>query len=72
MIESGYQLQRPFCGADDGIQPTRVLVCGSGVALGSIQAAKNLGAVVNAFDVRAAAAEQVESMCATFLKVRFV
>ena len=52
------------------IDPTKVLVCGTGVAgLASIQTAKNLGAVVNAFDVRAAAAEQVQSMGATFLKV---
>ncbi|KAH8044414.1 transhydrogenase [Aureococcus anophagefferens] len=32
-------------------------------------AAKNMGAVVRGFDVRAAAAEQIEAMGATFLKV---
>ena len=73
VIEAGYILQRPFAGqmtAAGRIQPTRVLVCGTGVAgLAAIQAAKNLGAVVSAFDVRAAAAEQVESMGAKVLKV---
>ena len=37
--------------------------------LAAIQAAKALGAVVTAFDVRAAAAEQAEAMGATFLHV---
>ncbi|GBG26917.1 NADP transhydrogenase, mitochondrial [Hondaea fermentalgiana] len=73
VIEAGYQFQRPFAGqmtAAGRINPARVLVCGTGVAgLAAIQAAKNLGAVVNAFDVRAAAAEQVQSMGANFLKV---
>jgi len=73
VIEAGYQFQRPFAGqmtAAGRINPARVLVCGTGVAgLAAIQAAKNLGAIVNAFDVRAAAAEQVQSMGATFLKV---
>mmetsp|Transcript_10455 Transcript_10455/g.17035 ORF Transcript_10455/g.17035 Transcript_10455/m.17035 type:complete len:1024 (+) Transcript_10455:45-3116(+) len=75
VVEAGYLLQRPFAGqmtAAGRIQPTRVLVCGTGVAgLAAIQAAKNLGAIVNAFDVRAAAAEQVESMGGTFLRVDF-
>ncbi|KAH8053104.1 transhydrogenase [Aureococcus anophagefferens] len=35
------------------------------------KAAKNMGAVVRGFDVRAAAAEQIEAMGATFLKVDF-
>jgi len=73
VIEAGFQMQRPFAGqmtAAGRIQPARVLVCGTGVAgLAAIQAAKNLGAIVHAFDVRAAAAEQVESMGATFLRV---
>ena len=46
------------------------MVVGAGVAgLAAIQAAKNLGAIVTSFDVRAAAAEQVEAMGARFLKV---
>ncbi len=50
------------------IAPARVLVLGAGVAgLQAIATARRLGAVVSAFDVRAAAAEQVESLGATFI-----
>jgi NAD(P) transhydrogenase subunit alpha len=50
--------------------PARVLVIGAGVAgLAAAAAAKALGAEVRAFDVRAAAREQVESLGATFLQV---
>lgn len=73
VIEAGYCFQRPFAGqmtAAGRIRPANVLVCGTGVAgLAAIQAAKNLGAIVHAFDVRAAAKEQVESMGASFLEV---
>jgi H+-translocating NAD(P) transhydrogenase len=52
------------------VPPARVLVLGTGVAgLAAIQTAKHLGAVVSAFDVRAATAEQVAAMGATFLRV---
>ena len=52
------------------IPPAKVLVVGAGVAgLAAIQTAKNMGAIVRAFDVRAAAREQVESMGAEFLQV---
>ena len=75
VVEAGNILQRPFAGqmtAAGKIAPTRVMVVGAGVAgLAAIQTAKNLGAIVTAFDVRAAAAEQVESMGAQFLKVEF-
>ena len=37
--------------------------------LAAIQTAKNMGAIVRAFDVRAVTKEQVESMGATFLEV---
>jgi NAD(P) transhydrogenase subunit alpha len=50
------------------IPPAKVLVVGAGVAgLQAIATARRLGAVVSGFDVRAAAAEQVESLGATFL-----
>ena len=50
------------------IPPAKVLVLGAGVAgLQAIATTRRLGAVVSAFDVRAAAAEQVESLGATFL-----
>lgn len=52
------------------ISPARVLVIGAGVAgLQAIATAKRLGAVVEAYDVRAAAGEQVRSLGASFLEV---
>ena len=52
------------------VQPAKVLVIGAGVAgLAALGAAKGLGAIVRAFDVRAAAADQVKSMGAEFLTV---
>ena len=52
------------------IPPTRVLVLGAGVAgLQAIATAKRLGAVVEAFDTRAAAKEEVESLGAKFIVV---
>lgn len=50
------------------LRPARVLVLGAGVAgLQAIATARRLGAMVHGFDVRAAAAEQVESLGATFV-----
>jgi H+-translocating NAD(P) transhydrogenase subunit alpha len=50
------------------VAPARALVLGAGVAgLQAIATARRLGAVVSAFDVRAAVKEQVESLGATFL-----
>jgi NAD(P) transhydrogenase subunit alpha len=50
------------------VAPARTLVIGAGVAgLQAIATARRLGAVVSAFDVRPAAAEQVSSLGATFL-----
>jgi NAD(P) transhydrogenase subunit alpha len=52
------------------ITPARVLVLGAGVAgLQAIATARRLGAVVEAYDIRAAAGEQVRSLGATFLEV---
>lgn len=52
------------------IAPARVLVVGVGVAgLQAIATARRLGAVVQAYDVRAAAAEQVESLGARFVEL---
>lgn len=52
------------------ISPARVLIIGAGVAgLQAVATAKRLGAVVEAYDVRAAAGEQVRSLGATFLEV---
>lgn len=50
------------------IPPAKVLVIGAGVAgLMAIATARRLGAVVQAFDIRAAAKEQVESLGAAFV-----
>lgn len=75
VIEASHRLQQPFAGgmtAAGKINPARVLVVGAGVAgLAAIQQAKNMNAIVSAFDVRDAAAEQVESMGAKFLRVDY-
>ncbi len=52
------------------VSPAKVLVMGAGVAgLQAIATARRLGAMVEAFDVRAAAREQVESLGAKFVEV---
>jgi len=52
------------------IPPARVLVLGAGVAgLQAIATAHRLGAVVEAYDVRAAAKEEVKSLGASFLEL---
>ncbi|WP_460811034.1 NAD(P) transhydrogenase subunit alpha [Nocardioides salsibiostraticola] len=52
------------------IQPAEVVVLGAGVAgLQAIATAKRLGAVVRAYDVRAAAAEEIRSMGAKAIEL---
>ena len=52
------------------IPPAKVLVLGAGVAgLQAIATSKRLGAVVEAFDTRAAAKEEVQSLGAKFVEV---
>lgn len=52
------------------IPPAKVLVIGAGVAgLQAIAVCKRLGAIVEAFDVRAAVKEQVESLGARFVSM---
>lgn len=52
------------------LPPARVVIVGAGVAgLQAIAAAKRLGAVVSAFDVRPAVKEQVQSLGGTFIEV---
>lgn len=56
--------------AAGSIKPCKVLVLGAGVAgLQAIATARRLGAMVEAFDVRAAAQEEVESLGAKFVEV---
>lgn len=59
-----------FTTAAGTIQPAKVLILGAGVAgLQAIATAKRLGAVVEAFDVRKAAGEEVRSLGAKFIEV---
>ena len=73
VIEAAEAFPRFFAGqmtAAGKVPPAKVLVLGAGVAgLAAIQTAKNMGAIVRAFDVRPVTKEQVESMGATFLEV---
>jgi NAD(P) transhydrogenase subunit alpha len=58
-----------FTTAAGTIRPGRALILGAGVAgLQAIATARRLGAIVEAFDVRPAVKEQVESLGATFLE----
>jgi NAD(P) transhydrogenase subunit alpha len=57
-----------FMTAAGTVRPAKVLVLGAGVAgLQAIATAKRLGAVVEAYDVRPASADEVRSMGAAFL-----
>ncbi len=59
-----------FMTAAGTIKPAKVLIIGAGVAgLQAIATAKRLGAVVEAFDVRTAAKEEVLSLGAKFVEV---
>ena len=74
IVEAANAFPRFFAGQftmAGNVPPAKVLVVGAGVAgLAAVQTAKNMGAIVRAFDVRAAAREQVESMGAEFLEVK--
>ena len=59
-----------FMTAAGTVPPAKVLVMGVGVAgLQAIATARRLGAVVRAYDVRAAAKEEVQSLGATFVEL---
>src|SRR6186997_3137181 len=52
------------------VRPAKVLVLGAGVAgLQAIATTRRLGAIVQAFDVRSAVKEQIESLGARFLEL---
>lgn len=74
IVEASYDFGRTFSGqvtAAGKVPPAKVFVIGTGVAgLAAIGAANSRGAEVYATDVRPETAEQVESMGATFVKVR--
>lgn len=73
VIEAGNHFGRFFTGqitAAGKIPPAKVLVIGGGVAgLSAIGTARSMGAIVRAFDTRAAVKEQVQSMGAEFLEL---
>jgi NAD(P) transhydrogenase len=75
VVEAANVYGRFFAGqmtAAGKVPPTKVLVLGGGVAgLAAVQTAKNMGAVVKLFDVRAAVKEQAKSLGAEFLEVDF-
>jgi NAD(P) transhydrogenase subunit alpha len=59
-----------FTTAAGTLTPAKILVLGAGVAgLQAIATARRLGAVVEAFDVRKSAGEEVRSLGATFIEV---
>jgi NAD(P) transhydrogenase subunit alpha len=73
VIDAAGQFSRAFpimMTAAGTVPPAKVFVMGAGVAgLQAIATARRLGAVVSATDVRAAAAEQVQSLGAKFIFV---
>lgn len=75
VIEASNEFGRFFAGqmtAAGKVPPAKVLVLGTGVAgLAAIQTAKNMGAIVRAFDVRPVTKEQVEAMGGQFLEVDY-
>ena len=75
IIEASHQFGRFFSGqitAAGKVDPAKVLVIGAGVAgLAAIGTAKSLGAIVRAFDTRPEVKEQIQSMDAEFLELKF-
>mmetsp|Transcript_16061 Transcript_16061/g.15471 ORF Transcript_16061/g.15471 Transcript_16061/m.15471 type:complete len:1066 (-) Transcript_16061:82-3279(-) len=75
VLEASNEFGRFFAGqmtAAGKVPPAKVLVLGTGVAgLAAIQTAKNMGAIVRAFDVRPVTKEQVEAMGGQFLEVDY-
>jgi len=73
VLDGAHEFARAFpmmMTAAGTIAPARVLILGAGVAgLQAIATARRLGAVVSAYDVRAAVKEQVESLGAKFVEV---
>ncbi|XP_023224456.1 NAD(P) transhydrogenase, mitochondrial-like [Centruroides sculpturatus] len=73
VVEAANNFGRFFTGqitAAGKVPPAKILVIGGGVAgLAAIGTAKNMGAIVRAFDTREAVKEQVESMGAEFLEI---
>jgi NAD(P) transhydrogenase subunit alpha len=75
VVEASYAFGRFFTGqitAAGKVPPAKVLVIGAGVAgLAAIGAARNMGAIVRAFDTRPAVQEEVKSLGGDFLMLHF-
>lgn len=73
VVEAANHFPRFFAGqitAAGKVPPAKILVIGGGVAgLAAIGQARNMGAIVRAFDTRSAVKEQVESLGAEFLEI---
>ncbi len=73
VIEAAHRFGSFFTGqftAAGKVPPGKILIIGAGVAgLAALGAGKGLGAIVRAFDVRAAAEEQVKSLGGEFLTI---
>ena len=74
VVEAASHFGRFFTGqitAAGKVPPAKVLVIGGGVAgLAATGTAKNMGAIVRAFDTRPAVKEQIESLGGEFLTVQ--
>lgn len=75
VVEAANQFGSFFTGqftAAGRVAPAKVLIIGAGVAgLAAIAAARGLGAIVRAFDTRAATKDQVKSLGGEFLELSF-
>ncbi|PPI86791.1 Re/Si-specific NAD(P)(+) transhydrogenase subunit alpha [Candidatus Pantoea edessiphila] len=75
VVEAAYAFDRFFGGqitAAGKLLPAKVLVIGAGVSgLSAISAAKNMGAIVRAFDTRSEVKEQIQSLGAEFLQLDY-
>ena len=75
IVEAANHFGRFFTGqitAAGKMPPAKVLIIGAGVAgLSAVGTAKSMGAIVRAFDTRLEVKEQVESMDAEFLELKF-
>ena len=75
IVEASHEFGRFFTGqitAAGKVPPANVLILGAGVAgLAAIGAAGSMGAQVKAFDVRPEVKEQIQSMGAQFLELKF-
>jgi NAD(P) transhydrogenase subunit alpha len=75
VVEASHRFGRFFAGqitAAGKVPPAKILIIGAGVAgLAAIGAARNMGAIVRAFDTRPAVKEEVKSLGGEFLELDF-